>query len=261
MQIKFLIEKLKLFIALERLKRCPRHTPGKIKINDWIIHYVDNRSLISNIEILVQRKTNNFISSISNPYIIDCGANIGISVLNYKRLYPKAEIIAFEPDPNLAEILRINLKANEIIDIQIVEAAVWIKDGSVPFFLEGTDGGRVNFQDHTLKNTEVAAVELGRYLIKRVDLLKMDIEGAEFVILPAIAEKLSYVKNILIECHMDMSKIEDFANLLSVLGKAGFSCSVNTYGPWRDLIHSPTKLPVEFDQYILVCGWKNEPSE
>src|SRR6478672_5618518 len=33
-----------------------------------------------------------------NPYIIDCGANIGLSVIYLKQMFPDARIIAFEPD-------------------------------------------------------------------------------------------------------------------------------------------------------------------
>src|SRR6266404_2067922 len=32
------------------------------------------------------------------PYIIDCGANIGLSIIYMKQRYPEAEILAFEPD-------------------------------------------------------------------------------------------------------------------------------------------------------------------
>ena len=50
-----------------------------------------------------------FKSSNDPPLIFDCGSNIGMSVLFFKKLYPNARIVAFETDPFTFEILRRNV--------------------------------------------------------------------------------------------------------------------------------------------------------
>ena len=40
-----------------------------------------------------------FECNTDRPIIVDCGSDIGMSILFFKRLYPKARIIGFEPDP------------------------------------------------------------------------------------------------------------------------------------------------------------------
>ncbi len=47
----------------------------------------------------------------SKPYIIDCGANIGLSVIYMKRFFPGAEIIAFEPDEQNFKFLEENVRS------------------------------------------------------------------------------------------------------------------------------------------------------
>src|SRR5690242_15479864 len=49
-----------------------------------------------------------------NPLIIDGGSNIGMSILYFKRIYPDARIIGFEPDPDIYQLLNNNLSKNNI---------------------------------------------------------------------------------------------------------------------------------------------------
>jgi tRNA G46 methylase TrmB len=110
-----------------RLRKRPRKVSGNVKVCGWEIDYVDNLALLSSLEILVQKGWNDFLTENETPLILDCGANIGISVLNYRRKYPSAKIIAFEPDPTFLPVLKKNLETNQAADVSIVEAAVWTR--------------------------------------------------------------------------------------------------------------------------------------
>src|SRR6266487_3582389 len=44
-----------------------------------------------------------FTADTSAPFILDCGSNIGVSVVYFKTLYPQAKIIAFEPSPDTSK--------------------------------------------------------------------------------------------------------------------------------------------------------------
>lgn len=52
--------------------------------------------------------------SSSGPFIIDAGANIGLFTLYMKQKYPASKILAFEPAPQLFELLCRNLDLNKI---------------------------------------------------------------------------------------------------------------------------------------------------
>jgi len=256
--IPFLTEKKKR-CALKMLGRRSRFTPGNISIAGWDLEYLDSAAIASSIDVLVYRGWNDFTTEKETPVILDCGANIGISVLNYRRRYPRASITAFEPDPLAARALRRNLSVNSAGDVRVVEAAVWIEPGRAPFFVEGADGGRILLGEMAPVTT-VECVDLKDFLVDPVDLIKMDIEGAEYKLIPHIADRLSLVGNLVVECHLSNGDVTSFARLLQVLGDAGFSVSVNSYGAWRDLVHRPAKLPNEFDQYLLLAAWR-EPEK
>ncbi len=242
----------------KRLLPLPRNTPGRMEVLGWDLEYVDGLSLLFILDSLVFKRWNDFVPTTSEPIILDCGANIGVSVLHYKRQFPGAKITALEPDPHFVPILRRNLERNGASDVKIIEAAVWIKEGEEYFFCEGTDGSRLITQDRVLPaSILVKTIDFRKFISCEIDLIKMDIEGAESDVVVHLGERLKLVKNIVIECHVDNGKIGPFARLLEVLAEKEFSVSLNSYGVWRDLIHQPEKGPYEFDSYILVAARRN----
>jgi len=243
--------------AKRRLNKLQRFQPGKISIGDWSVEYVDGPALASTIDLLLIKKINDFNATTSSPVILDCGANIGVSVLNYKRKYPDSKVIAFEPDPKIFPILKNNLINNSLSNVQLVEAAVWIKKGRFQFFCEGADGSKLILDDQNCSDRiEVQTVDLSEYIDQKIDLIKMDIEGAEFEVFSHIVNKLHLVDNLLIECHFNVDEIGKLTKLLDVLSQAGFSVSIAVLGGWYDLLNKPKRNVNGFDQYILVSAWR-----
>ena len=241
---------------LNELREMKRHTPGTVRVLGWDLAYVDGPSLWSSIDILVKKGYNDFPGRGDKPFILDCGANIGISVLNYKRKFPGARIIAFEPAPVMFETLKGNLGRNGISAVELVQAAVWVRNGEVPFFLEGADGSKIVSGGESENVVRVRSISLSDYITDTVDLIKLDIEGAEFEVVPSIREKLHLVKNLVVECHLDHGKVGRFSALLDVLSGSGFQIAINSFGRWVDLVHRPEKNQDEFDQYLLVACWR-----
>jgi len=241
---------------IDRLRGMRRYTAGTIRVMGWDLAYLDGQSLWSSIDIILKKGYNDFPCTADQPIILDCGANIGISVLNYKRKHPEAKIVAFEPDPAVFPTLKGNLSRNGINDVELVQAAVWVRKGQVSFFLEGADGSRILPEGNGKESVRVDSIDLADYITGPVDLIKMDIEGAEFDVIPSIKGRLHLVKNLVVECHLDHGMVERFSSMLSVLAGSGFRLSVNSFGQWVDLVHRPMKNPNEFDQYLLVAGWR-----
>jgi hypothetical protein len=85
-----------------------------------------------------------FETTSKEPIIYDCGANIGMSCLYFKKLHSNAKIKAFEADTKLAKVLEENLTRNDVLNgIEIIDRAVWINDKGIEFSSEGADGGSI----------------------------------------------------------------------------------------------------------------------
>jgi FkbM family methyltransferase len=148
-------------------------------------------------------KTNN-----NTPFIIDCGGNIGIATLYFKKLYPSAEIIVFEPEPHSFALLQQNIMTNNLTHIKAINRALSDKKGNCFFNdqYKGSTGAHLIFKQGVVadsKTIPVAADVLSAYITKPVDLLKLDVEGAEGFVLKELAStgKLSYIKKMIIEFH------------------------------------------------------------
>lgn len=222
----------------------------------WDLEYVSGAALATFTDTIFIRRINDFLPDNDYPHILDCGANIGCTVLNYKRQFPNARITAFEPDPQFAPILRRNLANNNASDVEVVEAAVWTQDGEISWICEGVDGSRIVEDGSTSNMITVPTIDLVKYLQVSVDLLKLDIEGAEYAVVDHISHNLEKVKNIIVECHIQQSNLKDFGRLLGTLKKAGFRLSFNTIGAWRDLIRQIPVSDLHFEQYVAVYGWR-----
>ena len=238
--------------------------PGVIDVAGLEIYYADAPSLISGFDVQMVRRANDFRVSCPDPLIIDCGANIGLSVIRAKQLYPQARIIAFEPDPGIDALLRTNLAVNGFDDIQIIEAAVWTADGEHEFRGDGADFGMlVEKPDGNVSSTLVKTVRLADYLSgETVDFLKVDIEGAELPVLRSCKKELKNVRQLVVEVHYQLDRPDELSEILSILYGAGFIVSVNSYGPWIDLGHPFQRNPhANVDQYMLLCAWRDDFSK
>lgn len=170
-----------------------------------------------------------------NPRILDCGSHIGLSVLYFKKQYPGARIVAFEPDPVNFKLLEENIKANEVHDVEIHNTAITDKDGYVKLYGEFSSdcprtSGNSTMQNWANPNSSVIEVEsslLSRFLVQEVDFLKLDIEGAECGVIEEIADKLHFIKTLCVEFHgINNDQDHNLQKIQSILEKQGFTFHV-----------------------------------
>jgi FkbM family methyltransferase len=155
-----------------------------------------------------------------HPYIIDCGANIGLSVIFMKKQYPNAEIVAFEPDEQNFKILKKNVEEGGYSNIELRKEAVWIENTTIHFTSNGTTDSRISPEG--LGSVQVVAIRLRDLLIRKIDFLKIDIEGAEFQVIKDIAERLEMVDNMFIEYHGSFEENNEFLAILKIISDNGF---------------------------------------
>jgi FkbM family methyltransferase len=175
------------------------------------------------------REAYRFESHNSEPRILDCGANIGMASIYWKRLFPKSRILAFEPDLRIATVLRSNLTSCGASDVEAVQAAIWVTTGQVDFWHEGGDAGRIRevgvAEDDV---TPVPCVRLRDYLQEPVDFLKLDIEGAEVDVLLDCSDRLGAVQRLYIEYHRWSNHRQRLDELLALISRTGFGLYLET---------------------------------
>ena len=201
-----------------RLSNKKRHEKMSVRFYDQEIQLADTWSFLWQFHDIFFRKVYDFKSQSDHPLIIDCGTNIGVSVIRFKKLFPKAEIIGFEPDSEIFQIACNNLKAFE--NVTLHNKAVWEHSNGVLFSTNEADPGRVDGD----KGFRVESIRLKELLdtYQSIDFLKLDIEGGEFVVIEDCAESLRHVKFIFIEIHTFKDQEQKISRIIQILEKAGF---------------------------------------
>jgi FkbM family methyltransferase len=211
------------------LKGKQRFTPGELRYDgERLIRYCDAPSFLSAFdEIFVNRIYDDPGLSEDGPlYFIDAGANIGLASLYWSLHYPGCEGVAFEPDGEIFKVLESNLKAWNAA-IRPVCAALSSSEGELEFISEGADAGRLADGDSGgAKKVTVRAEKLSTYLDRPVDLLKLDVEGAELEVIREIVPALPIVKRIFVEAHSFCGQPQDYGELIHLLQDSGFRCNV-----------------------------------
>ena len=230
--------------ACRRAAAVPRFTPGRIRLMNYDLRYADLLTVCPQWEDLFVRGALRFASRHPAPRILDCGANIGLATLYFKRLYPQARITAYEADPALHALLADNLQRNGAADVKAVNAAVWTANGTVDFRCEGADSGTISQFAGDLQGTtqKVPSVRLRSLLeTEPVDLLKLDIEGAELDVLTDCRDALQAVDAMLIDLHEFDPRRRTTFEVLDNLAQAGFTYSLDdlTPLPWRAPVAAP----------------------
>lgn len=192
-------------------------------------------SFLYQYEEIIRRKSYDFIPDNNSPVIWVCGANIGLEVLHFTSRFSGARIRAYEPDPQLYSILKGNIDRNDFT-AEAFNAAVCDFNGEIAFASDGKLGGKTG-----VGSMKVKAVRLKDELsaVQCIDLLIMDIEGAESSVLTDCRNELNKVKNLFVEWHSSENEKQNLPELLQLLSDCGFRYRLN-----NNLGVSPFENPV-----------------
>jgi len=207
----------------ERLLAMPRHQPTCTTLLGPRLEVPDPPSFYWKKCLLFDRELYRFNSAVNAPRILDCGAGIGLNVCYFKKLYPESEITAFEPDPGAYEVLLRNCEAWGAKDVRLIPKAVWTCETTRTFARQDTFAGRFSERatgDNILQ--EVQTCRLRDYLTQTIDLLRLNIEGAEVDVLLDCADLLGQVQNLIVDFHSVFEKPQRLDTLMGLLTKAGF---------------------------------------
>lgn len=169
-----------------------------------------------------------FRAATDRPVIIDCGSNIGMSVLFFKKLYPTARVAAFEPDPATFELLKKNVVENGIEHVELHQCALGDRDGTADFYRSKEAGGlMMSLMKERMSGVKVTVPvrRLSQFVGTEVDLLKLDVEGAEDQVLNDLVAtgKLARIRQIHLEYHHHIvADIDRLGSLLTLLEQGGF---------------------------------------
>lgn len=138
--------------------------------------------------------------------IIDGGANVGYTTLYFANKFPEAVIIAVEPEASNAEMLRKN--AASYPNVKILEAAIWNKRSMLSIANPRDDKWAFRVTECDTEERSVIAVTIEDIVQSSghstIDILKLDIEGAEKEVFSECGDWLDQVRVLMIEMHDDL---------------------------------------------------------
>jgi FkbM family methyltransferase len=196
-----------------------------ITLNNISVCYKRPYEVLHTYKDIFENEIYKFSTSSTRPVIIDCGANIGLSVIYFKRLYPTAKLIAFEPDPGIFELLEKNIRLNNLQDVELHQSAVWTENGSISFSANSTEASHISENADPTTAQQVKTERLADFLslAEKIDFLKVDIEGAEWKVMLDCARHLSKIQNMFIEYHGKAHETNKLADLLQLFQQHNFS--------------------------------------
>jgi FkbM family methyltransferase len=182
-------------------------------------------------------REHSFIAELIRPggYAIDCGAHKGEFSKAMASTYG-VNVFAFEADPALFQ------KLPKIENVRFIHSAISGEDGQLAFSKpDGQDGSVVYYKKSEGRSEIVKSVHLSKFIDEQipgeeVELLKLDIEGAEIAALESAPDiTLKKIKQITVEFHDFLNK-EDIPAIkrtilrIETLGFHSFKVSHFTYG-------------------------------
>jgi FkbM family methyltransferase len=214
--------RLGLDFALSRLLwLLPRNAHNRLRKvrlrNDVRIEYGLNKGDLHSIREIWLQEMYWLPFDVPQGVLLDLGANIGMASVWLAKRFSFAEVIAVEPDPRNAAIVRDNFKLNGITG-HVVEAAVGPAEGTGKFeFSEVSNLGRLGHNGSLVLLTSVDAI-IKKFTVNRFPLIKIDIEGGEEDLFDGPTDWLGRTDSIVIELH----GTADCSRILELMASKGF---------------------------------------
>jgi len=178
---------------------------------------------------------------------VDIGANIGwFSLLAASLVGPTGRVIAIEPNPRNVALLRQSAKDNGFENIDVVAVALGDRPGAAALETDGSNGRLILVNGPPAEAVEASFVVatfpldtiLGEVGAGRVDAIKIDVEGAEPLVLRGATRTISESRPVLVSefypLALDSSPWGNARRYLSMLRALGYRLSVIGNAAFQD---------------------------
>ncbi|MFK3980857.1 FkbM family methyltransferase [Micromonospora sp. NPDC050397] len=179
--------------------------------------------------------------------VFDIGAGVGSEVRLLSRLVGAAgRVVSIEAHPRTFACLRRTVELNQLPNVTTLECAVVGEPGPVHLSDDQVDHIRNGLTTNASGGVEVAGRTLAEITwslgVDRIDLLKMNIEGAELPVLERSFDQLAMVENLVVSCHdflaeppyadgTDRAWQRTFAPVSDLLRAAGYTVRTRPQDP------------------------------
>ena len=208
------------------------------------------------------RKIYHFDAARDDPVILDCGSNIGMSILYFRYVWPQARITAFEPDPEVLPYLRDNLVRNGLTDVRLIEAALGAGASDQTFYADGKYSStlvKAAAEKAACTTCTVSTTRLRDHLTESIDFLKMNIEGAEWDVLADSEDRLARVRAMAIEYHHLPGLPRTLHRILELLDRTGFDYLIHDYdAETNPRSQPPFHLGADSRYYLLIYAQRRD---
>lgn len=180
-------------------------------------------------------QTKLFLNSIKKGQtVLDIGANVGYyTVLASKLVGEKGKVYAFEPDLRNFKLLQKNIKLNNCQNVFPYKIGLADQDKIAKLLSDKANPGESRLavtKDEKAISQKIKITTLNKFAslkrIKRFDVIKIDIEGAEIKALKGAQEALSKIKKVTLFIECNTRALERFSNsyqdLITILNQLGF---------------------------------------
>lgn len=177
-----------------------------------------------------------------NATVIDAGANIGAFTVYAAKQATNGKVIALEPEPRNRAQLERNVRMNDLNNVTVLDTGLAGDRGSFRLFLgkanKGTGSIYSSESDRSIEITcRTLADVIADHAIDRVNLLKVDIEGAEYdVILNMPDDVLAKIDHIVLEYHESLGLNHTGAELAAHLTGKGFTVRCTSSWLYRKML-------------------------
>jgi FkbM family methyltransferase len=170
----------------------------------------------------------------SDFVILDIGANIGYNILCFAQYAPDGQLYAFEPDKDTFRLLVKNINQNKLFHIKASQTALSDQKGTGNFYV-CSDNAYSSLKDtkrkKIVKTVPVNVTTLDDFItentIKRIDLIKIDVEGFEYNVLNGGSKAIKQFRPLIVcEIYKGTDSNSDPDGTVSSLINQGYSAWV-----------------------------------
>lgn len=213
----------------------------KTKLGNYTVYFENSEEYHSLKNDVFRENSYEFETDNPFPVIIDAGANIGLSVLYFKKMYPGSKIIAVEPLPGNYQLLDMNVFENNLTDVFTYQLAISNKTNDIELHTDQENNwhstasvvpGNWTGTQNTIPITVATKTldyfidqALTQFNVTQIDLLKMDIEGAEQAVLiqgkKHLKEKIKFLN-----CEFHPHSGQNIQKLVKTLEEINFAVTL-----------------------------------